>query len=121
MKSASIGGTGGSKKGIHYHTLTQGSGYAMIPSSTRAHTASTRPTTTGSVFDVYMNQTGPQDFNNTTNLAMAMNVSSPSQSAVVNSTQFSAGSMKYGNLLKLSMGEELDSRGSSVGPEKMSG
>lgn len=46
----------------------------MIPSSTRAHTASTRPTTTGSVFDVYMNQTGPQDFNNTTGLAMAMNV-----------------------------------------------
>lgn len=29
--------------------------------------------------------------------------------------------MKYGNLLKLSMGEEVEQRGSSVGPEKMGG
>ncbi len=58
LKSTTIGSNGGVKKPAHYHTLTQGSGYGMMPGATRAHTASTRPTTTGSMFDVYMHQGG---------------------------------------------------------------
>ena len=105
MKSASIGGpTGGSKKAGHYMSSSQG--YGLMPGSTRAHTASTRPTTTGGVYDQH---TG-HDFNNTTT---GISMSSGQYGG--------AAGMKYGNLLKLNMPDEMEGqqqRGSSLGPDK---